>query len=165
MVNSLVLPLGTTGLTVAQVVEGRKVWWCLISLWLKISRKGSVRSQPGLASVRRCWHFCCLPLCSPPHPLFIFDLFRKVSLLTSCTVLIKGFLLIAEPLWANRAPPTLIYQSTGEMSAWHMAQSVSHADFNGFRFHFFIFFKSSILKWWSAQSQNASTIYLFIYFI
>lgn len=54
--------------------------------------------------MKPCWHLCCLSLSSLPHPLFIFDLFIKVSLLT--TVLIKGFLLIMEPLWGNETPPT-----------------------------------------------------------
>lgn len=63
---------------------------------------------------------------------------------------------------SQRNPLALIYQSTGKMSAWHMAQSISCADFNGFGFHFFIF-KSSILKWWSAQSPKFQLfIYLFI---
>lgn len=37
-------------------------------------------------------------------------------------------------------PPALIYQSTGEMNAWHMARSISRADFNGLGFLFFCLF-------------------------
>lgn len=171
LLNSLVLPFCTWGLpewwsTEVFVLEAGalaaytiKVFWkslclnCLVVCFLSSSLLLRWLSGSGLTSIAD----TCV-VSSSPHPLFLFDLFMKVSLLTSCTVLIKGFYWLKnhyEPM-----NPALIYQSTAEMSVWHKMQSVSSAGFNCFGF-FFIFW-SSILNWWSAQSPNAAAIFFYI---
>lgn len=148
LLNSLVLPFCTWGLpewwsTEVFVLEAGalaaytiKVFWkslrlnCLVVCFLSSSLLLRWLSGSGLTSIAD----TCV-VSSSPHPLFLFDLFMKVSLLISCTVLIKGFYWLKnhyEPM-----NPALIYQSTAEMSVWHKMQSVSSAGFNYFGFFFF----------------------------
>lgn len=156
LLNSFVLPFCTWELPEWWTYlflnpEPSQPTWSKFSLcFLSFSFLLRSLSDSGLTSIAD----TCV-VSSSPHPLFHFDLFMKVSLLTSCTSLIKGFYWLRNHY--KPMNPALIYQSTAEMSVWHKMQSVSSADFNCFGF-----FWSSILNWWSAQRPNAAAIF-FIY--